>query len=252
MSTYLEIQNLCKSFDKTSGSPGSRVIDQLGLRIERHSVHAILGPSGSGKTTLLRLLAGLERPDTGEVIKNGEVLSSLKRHVPAKVRKMGFVFQSPHLFPHMSVEENIAFGMKGKKNSKKISGLLKLVKLPGFEKRYPHQLSGGQQQRISIARTLASEPEILLLDEPFSSLDADLKASLRADMKDIVEKTRVTCVLISHDLQDALEMADTVHYLEEGKIQASSQISEMKHHPVFQSKFAALRSSADKVLKAFS
>jgi iron(III) transport system ATP-binding protein len=216
----LSISGVAKAFG------GLSVLSGVDLVVAEGSFTAILGPSGSGKTTLLRIIAGFERPDTGEVRLGGELVDdSAQRFVPCERRRIGYVPQEGALFPHLSVGRNVAFGLtrpdrhadRGNR-SNRVDELLELVGLAGLARRYPHQLSGGQQQRVALARALASQPEIVLLDEPFSSLDASLRASVRADVHDVLRLSGATAILVTHDQDEALSMADQVAILRGGVI----------------------------------
>lgn len=212
--TDLRVSNLVKSFGT------QRVLDGVDLYVQEGSLTAILGPSGSGKTTLLRIIAGFERSDQGEVSIGGRVVDdSAHSFVRPDKRRIGYVPQEGALFPHLSVGRNVAFGLdKSVRRSGVVGNLLRTVGLGGLAKRYPHQLSGGQQQRVALARALAIEPELLLLDEPFSSLDASLRASVRADVLDIIHRAGTTAILVTHDQDEALSMAEHVAIIRDGKI----------------------------------
>ena len=210
----LRIGGLSKSFG------AQRVLRGVDLVVPHGSFTAILGASGSGKTTMLRIVAGFERPDTGEV-RFGDVVvdDAAQRFVPSEHRRIGYVPQEGALFPHLSVGRNVGFGLpRGAGRAKRIDELLELVGLSGYRRRYPHQLSGGQQQRVALARALAIEPEIVLLDEPFSSLDAAMRASVRADVLGVLRDAGTTSVLVTHDQDEALSMADQVAVLRQGVI----------------------------------
>ena len=210
----LSISGVVKSFG------GLSVLSGVDLEVPEGSFTAILGPSGSGKTTLLRIIAGFERPDAGQVrLGRAVVDDSAHRFVPCEKRRIGYVPQEGALFPHLSVGRNVAFGLdRHDRQSGRVDDLLELVGLAGLARRYPHQLSGGQQQRVALARALASDPEIVLLDEPFSSLDASLRASLRADVHDVLRQSGATSILVTHDQDEALSMADQVAVLRGGVI----------------------------------
>ena len=210
----LSISAVVKSFG------GLSVLSGVDLEVPEGSFTAILGPSGSGKTTLLRIIAGFERPDEGQVRLGDEVVDdSAQRFVPCEKRRIGYVPQEGALFPHLSVGRNVAFGLaRHERHSGRVDDLLELVGLAGLARRHPHQLSGGQQQRVALARALASQPEIVLLDEPFSSLDASLRASLRADVHDVLRLSGATSILVTHDQDEALSMADQVAVLRGGII----------------------------------
>jgi len=184
-----------------------RIFENFTLSVQEGLILAILGKSGSGKSTLLRIIAGLEVNAEG-IIRIGEkFVQSRDIFVPVEKRKVGFVFQDYALFPFMTVSQNIAFGMKVK-DKRKMEALFSLVQLEGLEKRYPHELSGGQQQRTALARALAGEPDLLLMDEPFSNLDSALVMDLREDLKTIIKSQRMTTLLVTHDPEDASALAD--------------------------------------------
>jgi iron(III) transport system ATP-binding protein len=206
------------SLEKSFGS--QRVLRGVDLAVPSASFTAILGASGSGKTTLLRIVAGFERPDAGEVRLGHEVVDdSGHRFVASEHRRIGYVPQEGALFPHLSVGRNVGFGLaRGADRRPRIDELLELVGLSGYRRRYPHQLSGGQQQRVALARALAIQPEIVLLDEPFSSLDAALRASVRNDVLGVLQRAGTTSILVTHDQDEALSMADQVAVLREGVI----------------------------------
>jgi len=195
------------------------VLAGVDLEVPAGSLTAILGPSGSGKTTLLRLMAGFDRADAG-TIKIGDVLvDGPGVHTPPERRRIGYVPQEGSLFPHLTVEANVGFGLAAReRRGGKVAGLLEAVGLGGFGQRYPHQLSGGQQQRVALARALAIEPAVVLLDEPFASLDAQLRASVRADVQEIFRRAGTTAILVTHDQDEALSVADRVAALRDGKI----------------------------------
>lgn len=197
----LEINGLAFSFAHTE----EPVINDFSFSINKGEIVGVLGQSGSGKSTLLRLIAGLEMPAKG-TIKIGDVpVVNEKLFIQPEDRSVGMVFQDYALFPHMTVKENILFGLvRTNRNERKhrLKEMLELVHMEEYEKRYPHELSGGQQQRIALARALAPQPKVLLMDEPFSNLDADLKASIRLELRSILKKTGITCILVTHDRND--------------------------------------------------
>jgi iron(III) transport system ATP-binding protein len=195
------------------------VLTGLDLEVPAGSLTAILGPSGSGKTTLLRVLAGFERGDAGTVTIGGAVVDGPDVHMAPERRRIGYVPQEGSLFPHLTVAANIGFGLPGRhRKGPAIDELLDAVGLAGLGNRYPHQLSGGQQQRVALARALAIRPKIVLLDEPFASLDAHLRASVRADVQALLAETGVTGILVTHDQDEALSTADRVAVLRDGRI----------------------------------
>lgn len=191
------------------------------LTMEQGDIIAILGDSGSGKSTILRLLAGLEIPHKGSITINNQIVVDNRTFIPPEKREIGMVFQDYALFPHMTVEKNVQFGlgkMPKKEKACKVKEVLKLVGLGDYCKRYPHELSGGQQQRVALARALAPMPNLLLLDEPFSNLDAGLKQDIRNQLKAIFKKTGLTSIFVTHDQEDALAIADKVILLSHGKV----------------------------------
>src|SRR5690554_4329913 len=211
----LTIKSLSKSFDKGK----NYAIEDVTFNLKAGQVCAIVGESGSGKTTLVRLIAGLERPDHGSIEMGGKVIASLDKFVQPEKRKIGLVFQEYALFPHLTISENVLYGISKVKNKKKrAQEMLDLVGLSDMGQRYPHQLSGGQQQRVALARALAPEPSLLILDEPFSNLDTMLRTQLRNEVFDIIKKTEVTVLFVTHDTQDALSVADEILILQKGKV----------------------------------
>ena len=214
----VQVRGLEKSFG------GQRpVLTGVDLEVPEGSVTAILGPSGSGKTTLLRLLAGFTRPDGGTISIDGRVVDGPGRHINPAARGVGYVPQEGSLFPHLDVKANIGFGVPRRRRPQRVGELLETIGLTGLAGRYPHQLSGGQQQRVALARALARNPSLVLLDEPFSSLDATLRASVRLDVRRILADAGTTAVIVTHDQDEALSLADQVAVLRGGQIaQAAS------------------------------
>jgi sulfate/thiosulfate transport system ATP-binding protein len=197
-----------------------QALQDVSLDVPEGSLTALLGPSGSGKSTLLRVIAGLEAPDSGRVVIDGEDATPL----PAQRRGIGFVFQHYAAFKHMTVRENVAFGLRIRKRPKpqidaKVDELLGIVGLKGHHSRYPSQLSGGQRQRMALARALAIEPRVLLLDEPFGALDAKVRADLRAWLRRLHDEVHVTTVLVTHDQEEAMEVADRIAVINEGRLE---------------------------------
>jgi len=224
-----------KKMTKTFGS--FKALDRIDLKIATGELVALLGPSGSGKTTLLRIISGLESADEGEVLFHGEDARDQK----IKDRNVGFVFQHYALFRHMTVFDNIAFGLQvkpkalrpGKKEiSSRVHELLKLIQLEWVADRYPSQLSGGQRQRIALARALAIEPGVLLLDEPFGSLDAKVRKELRQWLRRFHDDLHITTLFVTHDQEEALEVADRIVVMNKGKIEQVGTPEEVYHHPV--------------------
>jgi iron(III) transport system ATP-binding protein len=220
----------CRAVSKSFGD--LRALDGLDFDVPDGAVLTVLGESGSGKTTLLRIVAGFERPDTGTVSIDGEVVDSHRRFVPPDKRRIGFVAQEGNLFPHLTVARNIGFGLsRRERESGRVDEMLQLVELGDLGKRYPHQLSGGQQQRVALARALAPRPRLVLLDEPFSSLDAGLRASLRADVMRILRDQEATTVFVTHDQSEALSVADLVGVIDGGRIRQLAGPETLYEHP---------------------
>ncbi|GAB6152543.1 hypothetical protein JCM17380_12930 [Desulfosporosinus burensis] len=212
---FIEIEGLCFKYSQKS------IIQDFSMSIEKGEVICILGESGGGKSTVLRLIAGLEVPSKGRIKINDITVVDESVFVLPEKRGVGMVFQDYALFPHMTVSENIRFGLRKlstKEKDHRINQMLDLVSLGDYKKRYPYELSGGQQQRVAIARTLAPNPSLLLLDEPFSNLDAHLRSKIREEIKIILRQTSKTVIFVTHDKEDAQSMADRVVILKEGKI----------------------------------
>lgn len=211
------------------------VLAGVDLDVAAGAVAAVLGPSGSGKTTLLRVVAGFERPDAGAVEIGDTVVDDGTRHVAVERRGIGYVAQEGSLFPHLDVRANVAFGLRGGRRgrqSRRVDDLLELVGLEGLGRRYPHQLSGGQQQRVAIARALAPDPSLVLLDEPFASLDAILRAQVRAEVVAVLRQAGATAVLVTHDQNEALSVADVVAVLRGGVVAQVDSPRALYAHPV--------------------
>ena len=222
----VQISDLYKSFG------AHPVLAGLDLEVPAGSLTAILGPSGSGKTTLLRLLAGFERPDRGTIRIAGKIVDGEGTHIHPEQRRIGYVPQEGGLFPHLTVQANVAFGLPRAARRQGVGDLLEMVGLTGLERRYPHQLSGGQQQRVALARALAIKPEILLLDEPFASLDAHMRASVREEVARILRQSSTTALLVTHDQDEALSLADLVAVLRDGKIAQCGPPQDLYARPV--------------------
>jgi len=209
---FLQIQDIVKDFN------GYKAVNQVNLDIAKGEIFALLGSSGCGKSTLLRMLAGFETPTSGRIILDGKNLADL----PPYERPMNMMFQSYALFPHLSVWENIAFGLKREglpkdKVAARVEAMLKLVQLGKFAQRKPHQLSGGQQQRVALARSLAKQPQLLLLDEPLGALDKKLREQTQIELVNIIESVGVTCVMVTHDQEEAMTMASRIAIMSEGR-----------------------------------
>ena len=203
----VEIQDLTYSYSRKD----KPIINEFSFSMNQGEIVGVLGASGSGKSTLLRLISGLEMPTKGSIKIADVIVVSEKVFVQPESRGVGMVFQDYALFPHMTVKDNILFGLsrlKGKERISRLKEMLALVQMEKFEKRYPHELSGGQQQRIALARALAPKPNLLLMDEPFSNLDADLKESIREELRLILKKAKMTCMLVTHDHEDVDAICD--------------------------------------------
>lgn len=224
-----------KQLSKTYPGQKHPAVDQVSLRIEKGAMMALVGESGSGKTTLLRLLAGLEHPDAGEIEINGQIVASAYQFLPPQKRRIGMVFQDFALFPHLNLLENVGYALRGWSDSQKKEKVKELLALTGLKEpltKYPGQLSGGQQQRVALARALAADPDILLLDEPFSSLDAVLKEQIREEIRGIIKQTGITALLVTHDTKDALATADQVAVMAGGKLLQAGEVQEVYWQPV--------------------
>ncbi|MFY7865382.1 ABC transporter ATP-binding protein [Roseateles sp.] len=213
-SNYLQIDNVVKDF-----GGGAVAVDRVSIDIAKGEIFALLGSSGCGKTTLLRMLAGFETPSSGRIILNGQDLAGL----PPYARPINMMFQSYALFPHLTVWDNIAFGLRRDglpkdQISTQVEAMLKLVQLGKYAQRKPHQLSGGQQQRVALARSLAKKPQLLLLDEPLGALDKKLREQTQIELVNIIESVGVTCVMVTHDQEEAMTMATRIAVMSEGRI----------------------------------
>ncbi|SHJ53453.1 ABC transporter ATP-binding protein [Paramaledivibacter caminithermalis] len=214
---YIEIKGLYFKYKNAK----EETLKNFTMSIEKGEIVSILGESGSGKSTVLRVISGLEVPSHGMIKINNKTIIDEKEFIPPEKRGVGMVFQDYALFPHMTVGQNIKFGLKDMNRREKLNRLkevLDLVNLEGFEKRYPYELSGGQQQRVALARALAPKPSVLLLDEPFSNLDADLQTKIREELKKIIKKAGITSIFVTHDKEDSKAIADKVIILKEGEI----------------------------------
>jgi iron(III) transport system ATP-binding protein len=209
----------CTNLRKLFGA--TPAVDAVSMQIHPGEILALLGPSGCGKTTVLRLIAGFERLDGGSIRIDGQLVANAERMLPPEQRNVGMVFQQHALFPHLDVGANVAFGLRGPAAARRtrVAELLELAGLRGMERRMPHQLSGGQQQRVALARALAPSPAVLLLDEPFSNLDADLRLSLRAQVRSILKQLGTTALFVTHDQEEALFMGDRVAVMRAGRLE---------------------------------
>ncbi|KAE9497626.1 polyamine ABC transporter, ATP-binding family protein [Neisseria gonorrhoeae] len=223
---YLQIQGLVKKFGD------NYAVDNIDLDIYQNEIFALLGSSGSGKSTLLRMLAGMESPNQGKIILDGQDITKLAPYD----RPINMMFQSYALFPHMTVEQNIAFGLKQDKMPKgeidaRVEEMLRLVQMTKFAKRKPHQLSGGQQQRIALARSLAKRPKILLLDEPLGALDKKLRQQTQLELVNTLEQVGVTCIMVTHDQEEAMTMATRIAIMSDGQLQQVGTPSDVYDYP---------------------
>ena len=222
----LECTGLVKGFGEAP------VLNGLNLTLQRGQVLSLLGPSGCGKTTTLRLIAGFEAPDQGVIKVNGTTVGGAGRHVPPENRKVGIVLQEGALFPHMTVEQNIAFGLsKDAQREERIDEVLGLGEIEGLRRRFPHELSGGQHQRVALARALAPRPKALLLDEPFSNLDPRLRGQVRKDVLRMIRDSQVSAVFVTHDQQEALLMGDVISVMNRGAIEQTDRPEVIFHRP---------------------
>lgn len=229
---FLQISDVVKDFG------GYKAVDHVSLDIAKGEVFALLGSSGCGKTTLLRLLAGFETPTSGRILLDGRDLAGL----PPYERPLNMMFQSYALFPHLSVWDNIAFGLRrdgipADRLRERVDAMLKLVQLSGFAKRKPHQLSGGQQQRVALARSLAKKPQLLLLDEPLGALDKKLREETQIELANIIDEVGVTCVMVTHDQEEAMTMASRIAVMSEGRLLQVGAPNEVYESPA--SRFVA-------------
>jgi spermidine/putrescine ABC transporter ATP-binding subunit len=224
--SYLRLENVVKTFNKTE------VVKKLSLEIEKGELMSFLGPSGCGKTTTLNMIAGFLEVDGGKIEVDGKPVHLL----PPNKREMGMVFQNYALFPHMTVFDNVAYGLKLRKVAKseinkRVLEALEMVRLAGYEKRYPKELSGGQQQRVSLARALVIKPKVLLLDEPLSNLDAKLRQEMREEIVDIQKKVGITTIFVTHDQEEALAISDRIAVMYEGRIEQVDEPAAIYNHP---------------------
>lgn len=229
MNKLLEVSNLTKSFDDTGA-----VVNRVNFSVSEHEIFALLGPSGCGKTTCLRLIGGFERADEGEVRIDGKVFESPDIHVAPQERGIGFVFQDYALFPHLTALENVAFGLTDIARNKRLvfaEEVLCRTGMGDFKDRNPNELSGGQQQRVALARAIAPKPKLVLLDEPFSNLDAILRDSTRKEVRTILKKGGMSALLVTHDQEEALSFADRIAVMNNGKIEQIGTPEEVYYNP---------------------
>ncbi|MCR8642642.1 sulfate ABC transporter ATP-binding protein [Paenibacillus sp. N1-5-1-14] len=223
---HITVNQLQKSFGDYEAAR------QISFDIEKGKLIGLLGPSGGGKTTILRMLAGLEEPDSGDILFNGVHVNGL----PPQKREIGFVFQNYALFKHMTVFDNIAFGLTIQKQRKadihnRVRELIELTGLSGLENRLPHQLSGGQRQRVAFARALAPQPQLLLLDEPFAAIDAKVRRELRSWLREMIDRVKITTIFVTHDQEEAVEVADEIMIIHEGRLEQKGSPIAIYQHP---------------------
>jgi iron(III) transport system ATP-binding protein len=224
--SMIRLEGVTKRFGATTA------VDGASLCVERGEVVALLGPSGCGKTTLLRLIAGFERPNDGTIEVAGRHVGGAGSWVPPEERRVGMVFQDYALFPHLTVADNVGFGLPRRERATRVAELLAMVGLGGLERRYPHELSGGQQQRVALARALAPSPELVLLDEPWSNVDPFLRDSLRAEVSEIIRPLGVTVLLVTHDREEAFSLADRIALMREGTVVQEGTSEDIYFSPV--------------------
>lgn len=235
MSKFLQIQDVSFSYPD-----GHQVCEQLSFSVDEGEIGCLLGPSGCGKTTILRLIAGFERPANGEILVRDRLLADIKQSLPPEVRRVGVVFQDYALFPHLSVASNVEFGLRGmaaKVANARVGEMLALVRLTGEAHKYPHEISGGQRQRVALARALAPRPALLLLDEPFSNLDVELRESLGLEVRDLLRKLATPALLVTHDQHEAFSIADKIGVMNCGRIEQWDTAYNLYHRPA--SRFVA-------------
>lgn len=222
----VECRELHKAFDRETA------VRNLSFAVETGSILALLGPSGCGKTTTLRLIAGFEKLDRGQIDVAGRTVSNHRLHIPPEDRRVGMVFQDYAIFPHLSVAQNIAFGLRrGKKAEARTDEMLALVGLEGTGDKMPHELSGGQQQRVALARALAPEPAVLLLDEPFSNLDASLRVQVRSEVRELLKVSNATAIFVTHEQEEALFIGDHVAVMNQGALEQHGAPQKVFHNP---------------------
>ena len=236
----LQLEHITKKFQ----AKAAPAVDDVSLTLHQGDLLGLLGPSGCGKTTLLRIIAGFEKPSTGTVNLGGQLVIGSGHWIPPEDRNTGMVFQDYALFPHLTIAENIAFGLRQKRHrfsreqvQQRVSEVLRLVGLIGLEKRYPHELSGGQQQRIALARALAPQPALILLDEPLSNLDVQVRLRLRHDIRHILKATGTTAIFVTHDQEEAMAISDKIGVMCQGKLEQIGTPESIYTQPV--SRFVA-------------
>jgi len=222
---FLNLENICFSYDQ------SDFINDFNLSIEQGKISAIVGASGCGKSTVLRLIAGLERSQSGKITLGNTLLSDNKVFCPPQKRNIGIVFQDYNLFPHLNVWKNVIFGLSKDANFSKAEEILSLLGIETLKKRMPSELSGGQQQRVALARSIVRTPQVLLMDEPYSSLDNNLRTELRHEIKAVLKKLNISCVIVLHDIDDVMAIADEVIVMDNGQIIQKGGVSDLFKNP---------------------
>ena len=222
----VEVQNLSHSINN------KKILNNINFTLKKDSISCILGPTGSGKTTFLKLIAGLEKAQSGKIIINGEEVSSVKKHLQTEKRKIGFLFQDYALFPHLTVKQNLEYPINYKNSDYKIEDIIDLIKLPNSLNKYPHELSGGEQQRVALARSIISNPDLLLLDEPFSSLDLNLREEVRDDTLHLLQKSNVSTIIVTHDPFEAMFISNQINIMNtSGNIVQSGTPEQLYNNP---------------------
>ncbi len=238
----LEVDNISIGYTSPQGTV--QAVKAVCFKLNKGDIGCLLGPSGCGKTTVLRAVAGFEPLEQGRILLESRELSSRDRVVPAEERAMGMMFQDYALFPHLNVQENIGFGLRklsADQRRDRVTELLALVGLAGFEKRFPHELSGGQQQRVALARSLAPRPSLLLLDEPFSNLDVDTRERLAFELRDILKQTGLTILLVTHNHDEAFALGDQIGVMNEGELLQWGTPASLTHYPASETVQTILR-----------
>lgn len=228
MSKTLSVENISIQYDQ------HRVVSDFSFALQTGEIGCLLGPSGCGKTTLLRAIAGFEAVSDGAIYLNGSCISDPHTHIAPEKRRIGMVFQDFALFPHLNIADNITFGVRQENTQHKrqrCAELLELIGLQGFAQRYPHELSGGQQQRVALARALAPRPDLLLMDEPFSSLDVELRTQMVKDVRGMLKQTHTTAILVTHDQNEAFALADHIGVMRDGRLQQWANGYRLYHEP---------------------
>lgn len=229
---FLSLSNLHVAYDTPAGPVN--VVHDFSLQLDKGQVGCLLGSSGCGKSTILRAIAGFEPVVAGVLALDGKVLSSPRHHIAPEQRRIGLMFQDYALFPHMTVKENIGFGVRAtsrKQREERVREMLEIVHLPGTENRYPHELSGGQQQRVALARALAPSPELLLLDEPFSNLDVNTREQLAREVREIIKSTNHTAIVVTHNQDEAFVMADKIGVMRDGQLEQWTSPISLRENP---------------------